>query len=138
MNGSTIVTKVEEVVDRKRLTRGKGFQVIFFYYFFQGNKQSNQTNRQTSKKRFLCCEISGSHGGECEDYSLPGCSAVRSRSRPTFQRCILPPIIRAMIIAYFIDATRCYIPEDSNLSFLCSCESIKTVLQILALTGCAL
>jgi hypothetical protein len=38
--------------------------------------------------RFCCrkhhCEISGSLGGKCEDYSI-------HRARPTFQRCVLPP-----------------------------------------------
>jgi hypothetical protein len=37
-------------------------------------------------------EIPGSHGGEYEDDSLLGYSAVYSRwSKPTFRRCVLPP-----------------------------------------------
>jgi hypothetical protein len=40
----------------------------------------------------MFCNISGSHNGEYKNNSLPGYSAVRSRrSRPTFQRSLLPP-----------------------------------------------
>jgi hypothetical protein len=44
------------------------------------------------KEPYEVCEISGSYGVEYEDESLLGYSAVWSRwSRPTFQRCELPP-----------------------------------------------
>jgi hypothetical protein len=39
------------------------------------------------------CEISSSHGGKYEAQNLVGCTAVfLIERRPTFQRCILPPL----------------------------------------------
>jgi hypothetical protein len=52
MNGSTIVSKEEEVVDRKRLSRGKRFQLFLFHYFFQTNKQTDKY----AKKSHPCCK----------------------------------------------------------------------------------
>jgi hypothetical protein len=49
------------------------------------------TRRNIPAVIFILGEISGSHGGRCEDGCLLGCCAPYSgRCLPTFQRCLLP------------------------------------------------
>jgi hypothetical protein len=40
---------------------------------------------------YVNCEILGSHSGKYEDDSILGYSAVWCQSRPSSQRCVLPP-----------------------------------------------
>jgi hypothetical protein len=52
-------------------------------------------------------EISSSDGGEYDVHNcLLGCTAVQNDSRPTFQRCVLPPTSGMTAVAY--------IPEDNS------------------------
>jgi hypothetical protein len=53
---------------------------------------STDTLKKPSKEKMMGM-ISGSHGGECEDESLLAYNAMYSHcSRPTFQKCVLPPL----------------------------------------------
>jgi hypothetical protein len=61
------------------------------YHTPRGAAWSNDGMMTRRRENMITCEISGSNGGEYEEESVLGYNAVQSRSRPTFQRCLLPP-----------------------------------------------
>jgi hypothetical protein len=71
-------------------------------------------------------EVSGSYGGEYEDYSLLKYSAIYSRwSRTNVEMCVLPPssgrwVLRPNETSFcFSETTRRYIPEECCLHTRC-------------------
>jgi hypothetical protein len=70
------------------------FTSLDFSFILDRQFASNSCNPQCNK-HFLFCEISGSHGGQCQYDSLVGyCAVYFHISLPTFQRCLLPPSLR--------------------------------------------
>jgi hypothetical protein len=49
MNGSTIISKAEEVVDRKRLSMSTRLQLFVGHYFFQTNRQTGKIYPRCNK-----------------------------------------------------------------------------------------
>jgi hypothetical protein len=67
----------------------------------------------------MCCEVSGSHGGEYEDGCLLGCCAVMMEAVSTSETLV-----------NFYQTTQRNFPEDSHLqysSLSCSCINVFTV-----------